>query len=73
MAADHHSETEDDLATGVRQALAAAAIGRDVTFVGLSEAGGIGEISVTGETATVTVTLPIPAPDVRARMRAEIR
>jgi ATP-binding protein involved in chromosome partitioning len=73
MAADHHSETEEDLATGVRQALAAAAIGRDVTLVDLSEAGGIGEISVTGETATVTVTLPIPAPDVRARMRAEIR
>ena len=73
MAADHHSETEDDLATGVRQALAAAAIGRDVTFVGLSKAGGIGEISVADRTATVTVTLPIPALDVRARMRAEIR
>ena len=70
---DGSGDEDDDLATHVRQALAAAAIGRDVLFVGLTDLGGIGEISVVDGTVTVTVTLPIPSPDVRTMVEREIR
>ena len=80
MATEHPSGTEDRdggeddaLATRVRQALAAAAIGRDVLFVGLTDLGGIGEINVAGGRATVTVTLPIPSRAVRTVVEREIR
>ena len=79
MAPEHTTEMgpedrdEDELAAQVRQALSAASIGRDVTFVGLAELDGLGEITVSNGTVTVTVTLPIPSPDVRHMIEREIR
>lgn len=70
---DPNDRDENQLAAQVRRALSAASIGRDVTFIGLVELDGIGEIAVSDGTATVTVTLPIPSPDVRHMIEAEIR
>ena len=64
---------EDGLAAQVRRALSAASIGGDVTFVGLAELDGFGEIAISDGTATVTVTLPIPSRDVRQMIDREVR
>jgi ATP-binding protein involved in chromosome partitioning len=51
---------DDPTAAAVREALADAAVGRDILTRDLAAVSGIGPIETDGEQVTVTVTVPIP-------------
>lgn len=62
-----------DRETAVRRALARAGVGAAEFDADLTALGGVGEVSVAGERASVTVTLPVPAAPIRRRLTDGVR